>query len=106
MSKDASMTGWGACIDGCSSGENWTSQEAKHDINYLEILAVLFALKSFHDGHEEQHINLMVDNTTAVATINQMDTGHSLANNTFAKEIWQWCDRHKVAYSHTYSWED
>ena len=66
MTTDASLTGWGACVDGCSSGGNWTPGEAKHDINYPEMLAVLFALKSFHDRLEGQHINLMVDNTTAV----------------------------------------
>ena len=67
---------WGATINSCSSSVNFY----KHNINYLENFAVLFSLESFHDRLEGWHINLMVDNTTAIATIIQISTCHSLTN--------------------------
>ena len=39
----------------------------------------------------DKHIKLMVDNTTAVRTINQMGTCHSGENNRLARQIWEWC---------------
>ena len=70
MTTDASLSGWGACLDGMTTGGRWNSDEATHDINYLEMLAVLFALQSFSEKVLAKHIKLMVDNTIAVATIN------------------------------------
>ena len=74
----------------------WNPDEATHDINYLEILAVLFALQSFSDKVSAKHIKLMVHNTTAVATINQMGTCHSNLNNKLVQQIWEWCILHEV----------
>ena len=74
MTTDASLSGWGACLDGMTTGGRWNPDEATHDINYLEMLAVLFALQSFSGKVSAKHIRLMVDNNTAVATINQI--GH------------------------------
>ena len=81
MTTDASLIGWGYCLDTVTTGGNWTPEEAQHDINYLEILAVFFALKSFSNALSGKHIKRMVDNTTAVSTINQTGTCHSWANN-------------------------
>ena len=66
----------------------------KHDINYLEILAVLLALKSFSDEVSGGHVKVMSDNTTAVACINQMGTCHSKANNNLVIQVWEWCIAH------------
>ena len=96
MTTDASLIGWGCCLDTVTTGGNWTPEEAQHDINYLEILAVFFALKSFSNALLGEHIKLMVDNTTAVSTINQMGTCHSRANNQLVHQIWEWCITHNV----------
>ena len=61
-----------------------------HGINYLEILAVLSSLQSFSDKVSTKHIKLMVDNTTAVATINQMGTCHSNLHTKLVQQIWEW----------------
>jgi hypothetical protein len=55
-----------------NAGRNWTPTEAESHINYLEILAVLFALKSFSSQISGKHVKVLIDNTTAVAGINQM----------------------------------
>ena len=96
MTTDASLIGWGCCIDTVSSGGNWTPEEAQHDINYLEMLAVFLALKSFSSVVQGKHVKLLVDNTTAVSTINQMGTCHSRVNNHLSQQIWLWCIDHAV----------
>ena len=96
MTTDASLSGWGACLDGMTTGGRWNPDEATHDINYLEMLAVLFALQSFSDKVLAKHIKLMVDNTIAVATINQMGTCHSNLNNKLVQQIWEWCILHGI----------
>ena len=96
MTTDASLSGWGACLDGMTTGGRWNPDEATHDINYLEMLAVLFALHSFSGKVSAKHIKLMVDNNTAVATINQMGTCHSNLNNKLVEQIWEWCILHGI----------
>ena len=96
MTTDASLIGWGCCIDTVFSGGNWTPEEAQHDINYLEMLAVFLALKSFTSVVQGNHVKLLVDNTTAVSTINQMGTCHSRVNNHLSQQIWLWCIDHAV----------
>ena len=96
MTTDASLSGWGACLDGMTTGGRWNPSESTHNMNYLEILAVLFALQSFSNKVSAKHIKLMVDNTNAVATINQMGTCHSNLNNKLVQQIWEWCILHGV----------
>lgn len=96
MTTDASLIGWGCCMETVTSGGNWTPEEAQHDINYLEMLAVFLALKSFSNTTSGKHVKLLVDNTTAVTTINQMGTCHSRLNNQLAHKIWLWCIDHRV----------
>lgn len=96
MTTDASLIGWGCCIDTVTSGGNWSPEEAQHDINYLEMLAVSLALKSFSSVVQGKHVKLLVDNTTAVTTINQMGTCHSRVNNQLSHQIWLWCIDHSV----------
>ncbi|CAB4009578.1 Hypothetical predicted protein [Paramuricea clavata] len=38
-----------------------------------------------------KHVKLLVDNTMAVFSINNMGTCHSKANNTLVAKIWEWC---------------
>jgi hypothetical protein len=96
MSTDASLTGWVACIHTTTTGENWTPDERANDINYLEILAVFLALQSFSSEVAGKHVKLLVDNTTAVFSVNNMGTCHSKANNTLVAKIWEWCIIHML----------
>jgi hypothetical protein len=45
--SDASITGWGGDINNISTVGDWQPNEAIHHINYLELLAAYFVLKSF-----------------------------------------------------------
>ncbi len=55
---DASLLGWGAECNGISSGGTWTKLEATNDINYLEMLAILFGLQTFAKDKENTHIRI------------------------------------------------
>lgn len=42
---DASMLGYGAVLEDHKTGGRWTETEQNNHINYLELLAILYALK-------------------------------------------------------------
>lgn len=42
---DASTKGWGAGLNNTTTGGLWSSSEASHLINYLELKAILFGLQ-------------------------------------------------------------
>lgn len=44
---DASTTGWDCEFQGTPTGRLWSSDEAKHHINYLDMLAIKLGLKCF-----------------------------------------------------------
>ena len=72
---DASKHGWGAESDGQKTNGRWSAEDRISDsdplnINYLEILAVKFAILSFCKIHIPKHIRIMTDNTTTKSYIN------------------------------------
>ena len=86
MTTDASQTRWG-CIP---TGGSWNPEEADRHINYLETMAVFLGVQSFSDQVPDKHVKVLVDNTTAMACINQMGTCHSIDINSLMIKIWQW----------------
>ena len=61
-----------------------------YDINILELKAAFFALKSFCSQANETHVQIQIDNTTAVSYINNMGGSKSPVLNTLAIELWEW----------------
>ena len=55
------------------------------------MLAAFLALKSFSSAIKGKHVKLQIDNTTAVCSIKNMGTSHSITNNTLLVQIWSWC---------------
>ena len=74
-----------------TTGGRWTETESELHINELEILAALFALKSFCSSMTNSHVNIYIDNTTAVVYVNAMGGTQSLSCNKVARNIWTWC---------------
>ena len=72
-------------------GGKWTPSEAEYHINILELLAAFFALKCFCSHMNNCHIQIQIDNTTALAYINNMGGSKSNAVNQLAVQIWEWC---------------
>jgi hypothetical protein len=59
--------------------------------NVLELHAVLLALKCFKVSITTKHVQILVDNTTAVAVINHMGSVHSDSYHLMARKIWEFC---------------
>ena len=93
ISTDASgKNGWGASMLGTVPiGGMWTSDQLDIHINVKEMLAILYALRSFVDNLEGQHVRVLCDNTTAVFVLNKMGTTKSKECNDLAKSIWEFC---------------
>ena len=79
-----------------STGGRWSAKEATCHLNVLELHAVLLALRWFKTSVINKHVNIMVDNTTAVATINPMGSVHSDACHLMAREILKFCIAHNI----------
>lgn len=79
-------------------------QFSGNSINYLELLAAYFALKSFCKAENNIHVRLRIDNTTSVAYINNMGGIKSVACDNLAKELWSWCINRHMGVSRTPSW--
>ena len=96
LESDASKAGWGATNGSTHIGGRWSSVEAQlyveyNNINYLELLAAFYALKSYCKNMQNRTVLLRSDNTTAVAYIQNMGGTKSSECNTLAQEIWAWC---------------
>ena len=77
LTTDASKEGWGAVFGIHFTGGLWAALESRNHINYLKFLAVFLGLQVFCKSLRDTHIRLMMDNTTAVAVVNHMETSHS-----------------------------
>ena len=79
-----------------STGGAWLPSELTLHINAKEMVAILYALRSFVDKLENLHIRVLSDNTTAVSVVNKMGTMRSPDCNTVAQYIWQFCKIHNL----------
>lgn len=90
IESDSSLIGYGA-YDSTSGNEYsgiWDKNDKVQHINYLELKAAFLALKRF--ATENEHVKLMLDNTTAIAYLTKMG-GRKTLLNSLTKEIWEWC---------------
>ena len=91
IESDASTLGWGASCQGIDTGGPWLVQEKTYHINCLELLATTLALKTFMKNKTGLLVLLKIDNTTAVAYINNQGGAVSKTLVTLTKELWMWC---------------
>ena len=90
LQSDASKLGWGAVCMEETIGGRGTPSEATAHINILELKAAFFALKSFAGEESNAHVQLQIDNTTAVSYVNNMGGTQSPELNALALDIWEW----------------
>ena len=88
IQRDAAKTGWGGVRQGKSTGGSWSSKENQNHINYLELLAAFLTLKALCSQEKQIHIMMEIDNTTAVAYINNKGGTKKLCND-ITREIWE-----------------
>lgn len=102
ITTDASGSGWGARCDGVCINGRWTSFESVHHINYLELLAVFYALKSFCKNMSNKHIQIRTDNTCALSYIKNFGGIKSIDCNDLAKKLWSWAMSKQIWVTATY----
>ena len=68
---DASKEGWGAHLGDFTASGTWSVPESHLYINFLELKAVLLALKRFQHLEQGKVVLVATDNTTVVAYINK-----------------------------------
>ncbi len=93
----ASIHGWGASIVGVAPiGGLWSENEIDLHINVKEMLAVLYALRTFVRQLSRCHVRVLSDNTTTVFVLNKMGTTKSKECNEMARIIWNFCKENKI----------
>ena len=80
----------GAVFEGRQTEGLFTASESDLHINVLELRAVYFGLQALCYKLVDIHIRLLIDNTTAVSTINNMGSCRSIQCDNEVKNIWEW----------------
>ena len=91
---DASDSGWGIACSSHASWKSqglWTREQGALRINVRELYVVFICLTVFCSKLSDVHVKFELDNMTAVAYINQMGGSKSMACNSLAQKIWNWC---------------
>ena len=93
---DASKEGWGAHLNEFTARGSWSVPESKLHINYLELKAVLLALKEFQSLCVGKIVLVATDNTTVVAYINKEGGMRSGPLCALLWRILTWCSHRQV----------
>lgn len=97
LTSDSSKKGWGGVnnTSGETANGKWNNEEQKLHINFLELLAAWFTIKSLCKNVSNTHILLRLDNTTAVSYLTKMG-GRKKSLDKLANIIWQWAIKNNV----------
>ena len=93
---DASNRGWEAYQGDLSTGGVWSTEEAGHHINYLELLAAFLTLQCFAKEHCHITVLLKLYNVTALTYINKMGETQSQLLCQLALSLWKWCLQRQI----------
>ena len=98
IASDASLLGWGTTCDGQPAQGQWSTLEVSHHINYLELLAAFYALQTFAANEQNLHVQLKLDNSTAISYLSNMG-GSKSSLNSLARQLWEWCMKRNIFIS-------
>ena len=90
IDSDPSLSGWGADCQDRRTGGLWSERERQYHINCLELLAAFLAFQTFATGTKGISVLRRIDNTTAVAYINNQ--GGTVSRNLLLlpKDLCMW----------------
>ena len=100
--SDASLAGWGATDSVSTAGAPWKDTDDLLHINVLELTAARLALETLATTARSTHIQLKLDNLTALAYINKMGGTHSPECNHVTQQIWEWAIARDIWLSAAY----
>ena len=90
LTTDASLTGWGAVMEGRYTRGTWKDHHLTLYINRLEMLAVFFALRHFLVDLRGHHVLVRTDNMSVVSYINRQGGLRSRPLCRLAHQILLW----------------
>ena len=93
---DASSKGWGAHLGDVMVSGSWSVPESQLHINFLELKAILLALKRFQHLVQGQIVLVTTDNSTVVAYINKE---RGMRSGLLCALIWGllcWCNPRQI----------
>ncbi len=97
--SDASNKGWGGHLDHLQVRGTWSREQESLHINVKELLAAFLTLKSFLPAQRCLHVQLCMDNKTAVTYVNKMGGTRSPVLCQLAVDMWKWCQERKIHLS-------
>ena len=97
IQTDASLTGYGACLDRHIIQGIWSQSEKRLHINCLEMKAVHIALQKFMHLIKGQNVLIRSDNITVVQYINKQGGTRSPPLCYLAWNLWQLALQNKVS---------
>lgn len=101
LTTDASSTGWGAWINNHQAAGFWNKRLATQPSNYREMIAVLMGLHSFHEMVRGKVVQIVSDNISTVAYINNLG-GPSSQLTDAARAIWSFAYDNKITLTATF----
>ncbi len=102
LTTDASLTGWGAILEGRSGQGLWRDHHLSWHINRLEMLAVFLALKNFLADLRGHHVLVRSDNKSVVSYINHQGGLRSRPLCKLACQILLWSQGKLLSLRATY----
>ena len=88
---DSSSTGYGASLNDMHFSGKWSTKQASHHINYLEMLCVKLSLIHFRKHLTHQVVLVASDNSTVVCYLNKQSGTHSFSLHELTYDILSWC---------------
>lgn len=102
IASDSSDFAWGAHLDAVKIQGLWKSHQLDWHINIKELMAAFLALQFLIPNHREIHVQISMDNTTAVSYVNRLGGTKSEHLTSIATEMWAWCLEKKIFLSAIY----
>ena len=96
VQSDSSDYAWGAFCKDIKTQGFWSEEESKMHINAKELLAASLGIKALCKDKKNCHIQIRIDNTTAVWYINKLGGTKSFECNKITKNLWLWCKERNI----------
>ncbi|KAJ8909905.1 hypothetical protein NQ315_005640 [Exocentrus adspersus] len=93
---DASPSGWGVFCEGKGFHGFWNEKDSQSHINFLEIKAAYYAIKSLTKNKNNMNILLRIDNQTAISCINKAGSVRFPHLHEITRALWQWCENKNI----------
>lgn len=92
ITTDASGTGWGAHLGPQLVQGSWKAEDSKRSSNWRELRAIALALRAFQQELQGQHVQVRLDNSSAIAYINRQGGTRSSSLWVLAEAIFMWAE--------------